>query len=164
MNTNEALQVSDEELCEAIANDPFHQSQSQFEALYGPLSQSLILPPEDTIWVDPDLYAAVDDLLDVEVDVEVYPSEDSMLLVDRSAEFLAAAAATEALLGAPSPIDAEAVEDIRYRFERSPACFSAEADTVRFLIHAIDKLEQAHLSALVELNRTVIRLKKQLEQ
>ncbi len=79
-----ASRVSDAELYAAIANDAFHQSQSQFEALYGPLSQELALPPEETIWVDPDLYKAVDDLLDVEVEVEHFPSEHSMLMVERN--------------------------------------------------------------------------------
>ncbi len=154
--------VSDEELYAAIANDAFHQSQSQFEALYGPLSQELALPPEETIWVDPDLYKAVDDLLDVEVEVEHFPSEHSMLMVERNEEFLTAAAATERLLGSAPPIDVERVEDIRYRYERAPACYSSEAETVRFLIKAIDSLEQAHIGALVELNRVVLRLKAQV--
>ncbi len=154
--------VSDAELYAAIANDAFHQSQSQFEALYGPLSQELALPPEETIWVDPELYEAVDALLDVDVEVEHFPSEHSMLMVERNEEFLAAAAATEQLLGSAPPIDVERVEDIRYRYERAPLSFSEAAETVRFLIKAIDSLEQAHIGALVELNRAVLRLKAQV--
>ncbi len=160
----ERMRVSDAELYAAIANDAFHQSQSQFEALYGPLSQELALPPEETIWVDPEIAAMVDEVLDVEVEVEHFPSEHSMLMVERNEEFLAAAAATERLLGSAPPIDVERVEDIRYRYERAPACYSPGADTIRFLINAIDSLEQAHIGALVELNRVVLRLKARMEE
>lgn len=151
--------VSDEELKAALASDPFH---SQFDALYGAGESGIQDIPEDNIWVDPDLYAEVDSLLDVEVDVEHFPSEESLLLVNTAQEWLDAARATETLLGAAPAIDVERIEDLRAQYDRAPECYNPAAADVRFLIAAIDALERSHMGALVELHRTILRLDKQI--
>ncbi len=144
--------VTDCDLFAALKDDPFHNPE------FG--SSVETLPPEETIWTDPEIVSVVDELLDVSVDVEVFPTLESLQLVTTAQQWLEAAAATDALLGAPSPIDVEQVEDIRYRYERAPHCYNPAAADVRVLIHALDTLERSHLTALVELNRTVLRLQQ----
>ncbi len=144
--------VTDCDLFAALKDDPFHNPE--------PGSSVDALPPEETIWVDPEIASVVDELLDIPVHVEHFPSHDSLMLVNAAQEWLEAAAATDALLGAPSPIDVEQVEDIRYRYERAPHCYNPAAADVRVLIHALDTMERSHLTALVELNRTVLRLQR----
>ncbi len=144
----------DDELFAALKNDPFHTPS------FG--SGVETLPPEELEWSDPEISAVVDELLDVPVEVEVFPSEETLQLVITAEQWLEAARATESLLGAPSPIDVERIEDIRAQYDRAPKCFAPEARIVRMLVTAIDTLEREHMTRLVELNRTVLRLEKQL--
>ena len=154
---NEPGALTDEELSGIIASDPFnsHQPGDSIDAL----------PPEEVEWHDPELASYVDEILTapIDIEVEVYPSEHALALVSTAEQWLEAARATEPLLGAAPPIDVERIEDLRTKYDRAPACFSPEAADVRFLITALDTLGREHLMSLVELNRTVLRLEKQLK-